>query len=202
MDTLEAIRSRRAVKAYDPTHQFTSEEEALLLDLAMQAPSSFNIQHWRIVNIVDPGLRKDIRGVAFDQAQVTDASLLFVLTADLMAWAKEPQRYWRNAPEEVQKMLVPWMEQFYKGEAELQRDEAMRSVGLIAQTIMIAAKGMGYDSCPMIGFNREAVAKMINLPGDHVIGMMIAIGKALKPAWPKPGFIAKEEAVVRDRFPG
>lgn len=201
MDTLEAIRSRRAVKSYDSTHRFTSEEEARLIDLAMQTPSSFNIQHWRIVNIVDPELRKEIRGAAFDQAQVTDASLLFVLTADQMAWSKEPQRYWRNAPEDVQNMLVPWMAQFYEGDTVLQRDEAMRSIGLIAQTIMIAARGMGYDSCPMIGFDRQAVAKMINLPHDHVIGMMIAIGKAMKPAWPKPGFISKDELVIRDRFP-
>jgi hypothetical protein len=36
-----------------------------------------------------------------DQAQMTDASLLILMTADLMAWAKELQRYWQNAPKEV-----------------------------------------------------------------------------------------------------
>ncbi len=42
-------------------------------------------------------LRKQIRAAAVDQAQVTDASLLIVLTADLKAWKKSPERYWRNA---------------------------------------------------------------------------------------------------------
>ena len=47
----------------------------------------------------DPDLRKQIRAAAWDQAQVTDASLLLVLCADLKAWEKDPARYWRDAPE-------------------------------------------------------------------------------------------------------
>lgn len=38
------------------------------------------------------------------------------------------------------------------------------------------------------------------LPTDHVIGNMITIGEAVKPAWPKPGRLPLEEAVVYDRF--
>lgn len=76
----------------------------------------------------------------------------------------------------------------------------MRSVGLIAQTMMIAAKGMGYDSCPMIGFDSQKVAELINLPSDHVIGMMLVVGKAVKPAGAKPGFLDKSEIVILDHF--
>lgn len=45
MHTFEAIRSRRAVKHFDPTHRLTQDEENMLIDLACQTPSSFNIQH-------------------------------------------------------------------------------------------------------------------------------------------------------------
>ncbi|MBK9586553.1 MAG: nitroreductase family protein [Alphaproteobacteria bacterium] len=200
MDTFQAIRERRSLKHYDPAHRMTQEEEDKLIDLAMQAPSSFNIQHWRLVKIIDPDLRKQIRAAAADQAQVTEASLLFVITADVKAWEKNPQRYWRNAPQAVQDVLVPWVKPFYEGKEQLQRDEAMRSVGFIAQTMMLAAKAMGYDSCPMIGFDADKVAQIINLPQDHVIGMMLAIGKATKPAWPKPGFIERKEMVIENKF--
>ena len=200
MDTFEAIRQRRAVKHFDPGHRPGDDEIARLMDLAIQAPTSFNMQNWRFVLVQDPELRKEIRAAANDQAQVTDASLLFVLCADLKAWEKEPQRYWRNAPQEVQDVLVPWMQPFYEGKEELQRDEAMRSVGIVAQTIMLAAKAMGYDSCPMIGFDPERVAKLIRLPEDHVIGMFVVVGKATKPAWPKPGQLPLEEVLVHDRF--
>ena len=35
---------------------------------------------------------------------------------------------------------------------------------------------------------------------DHVIGFMIAVGKAVKPAMPKGGQLALTEVVVYDRF--
>lgn len=200
MDTIEAIKTRRSLKHYDAEHRFTAEEEAQLIELAMQAPTSFNIQHWRLVKISDPQLRQQIRAAAVDQSQVTDASLLFVITADIKAWTKTPQRYWRNAPQSVQDILVPWIHPFYDGKEQLQRDEAMRSVGIVAQTLMLAARGMGYDSCPMIGFDADKVAELINLPADHAIGMMLAIGKASEPSWPKPGFNNKEDMVIENRF--
>ncbi len=200
MHTFDAIRSRRAVKQYDPTHRFTAAEEAELLDLAMQSPSSFNIQHWRLVKVSDPALRQAIRAAAWDQAQVTDASLLYVITADVKAWAKNPGRYWRNVPENIQSIMVPMIQPFYEGHEQLQRDEAMRSVGFIAQTLMLAARAMGYDSSPMIGFDAAKVAELIKLPSDHVIGMMLAIGKGTRPALPKGGFIEKSELLIENHF--
>ena len=61
MNAIEAIRQRRAVKHFDPNHRLTADELALLLDVAAQSPSSFNIQHWRLVNVVDPALRTQLR---------------------------------------------------------------------------------------------------------------------------------------------
>jgi nitroreductase len=200
METLEAIYARRAVKHYDPAHQFSDHEVERLFEAAIQSPTSFNIQNWRFVLVRDPELRKQIRAAAVDQAQVTDASLLVVMTADVKAWAKQPERYWRDAPPQVANMLVDWLRPFYEGKEQLQRDEAMRSCGIAGQTIMLAAKAMGYDSCPMIGFDAEQVARLINLPPDHVIGFMIAVGKATKPAWPKPGQLPLREVLVHDRF--
>lgn len=200
MDAIEAIRQRRAVKHFDPNHRFTLDEIKLLLDVAAQAPSSFNIQHWRIVNVTDTTLRAKLREAAFDQAQVTDASLLFVVCTDIKAWEKDPQRYWVNAPQEAQDVLVPWINPFYGGKEQLQRDEAMRSVGLILQTLMIGAKAMGYDSCPMIGFDIEKVGQLVNLPKDYAVGAMLVIGKGIQPAWPKPGFIPASEMVVENHF--
>lgn len=200
MNTIEAIKSRRSVKSYDTNFQIPAHDQNQLIELAMQSPSSFNIQHWRIVNVTNKETRAKIREFGNDQAQLTDASLLYVVTADLKAWQKEPQRYWRNAPQDVQDILVPWMKPFYDGKPELQRDEAMRSVGFIGQTMMLAAKAMGYDSCPMIGFDSDKVAELIKLPNDHAIGMILVIGKAAQPAWPKPGFIEKSEVLIENSF--
>ena len=200
MDVFDAINQRRSVKAFDPSHRLSAAEETKLLEAAIQSPTSFNMQNWRFVLIRSPELRTRIRAAAADQAQVTDAALLIMLTADLKAWRKSPERYWRNASPEIQKLVVGWMGPFYEGKEQLQRDEAMRSCGIAGQTIMLAAKAMGYDSCPMIGFDPVKVAEIINLPSDHVIGFMLAVGKAVKPARPKGGQLDRAEVVVQDRF--
>jgi nitroreductase len=200
MNTLDAIRERRAIKSFDPHHQFTEQEIEQLLDLAMQAPSSFNIQHCRLVNVTDKALRLKLREAAHDQSQVTDGSLLFVVTVDIKAWEKDPARYWVNAPKEAQDILVPWINPFYAGKEQLQRDEAMRSAGIMLQTMMLAAKGMGYDSCPMVGFDFDKVAELIHLPKDYAIAAMLVVGKGIKPAWPKPGFIPRSEVMIQNHF--
>lgn len=201
MDTFDAIYQRRSIKAYDPEHRLTSEEERRLFEAMIQAPTSFNIQHWRPVILRDPGLRERIRReFGNDQAQMTDASLLVLFTADTKAWSKDPGRYWKNAPQEVADLLVGWMGPFHEGREWLQRDEAQRSIGMAMQTLMLAAQAMGYQSCPMIGFDIDNVAALIQLPEDHVMGPMVAIGKGLKEAWPKPGQLTLDEILVENSF--
>lgn len=201
MTPLEAIETRRSVKHFDPAHQFTDEEIARLIGLAKLTPSSFNMQNYRFVLVRNPELRRQIRAVAWDQAQVTDASLLVIICADLTAHSNNPQRYWAHAPQEVQDILVPALRPFYDGKQTLIRDEAMRSSGFAGMTLMLAARGMGYDSCPMIGFDAEAVAKLINLPNNHVLSFMLAIGKQAKAAWPRGERLPDSEVVIHDRFP-
>jgi nitroreductase len=201
METFDAILNRRAIKAFDPEHRLTTEEERKLLEATIQSPTSFNIQHWRFVLVRDPELRAKIRkDFGNDQAQMTDASLLVIFTADVKAWQKEPGRYWQNAPQEVSDLLVGWMGPFHEGRDWLQRDEAQRSIGMAMQTLMLAAAAMGYESCPMIGFDIDEVAKLINLPEDHVMGPMVAIGKGTKDPWPKPGQLTLEELVFENSF--
>jgi len=200
MNVAEAIELRRSVKAFDPDHRMSEAEIERLMGLALLAPTAFNIQNWRFVLASDPALRKEIRRAAWDQAQVTDASLLVVLCADLKAWEKEPGRYWRNTQQPVQDFIVPAIGQYYAGREQVQRDEAMRSCGIAAMSLMLAAKEMGYDSCPMDGFDFDAVGKLVNLPQDHVIAMFVAIGKGVKEPWPRGGQLPKEEVVLIDRF--
>lgn len=200
MNTIDAIQSRRSVKHYDAGHKMSSEEVNEILSLSLLSPTAFNIQNWRFVVVDDDELRKEIRAASWDQAQVTDSSLFIVLCADLNSWKKEPERYWVNAPVEVQEILLPAIDAYYRGEDQVQRDEAMRSCGIAAQTLMLAAKSLGYDSCPMDGFDFEKVGQLIRLPDDHVIAMFVAIGKGTQEAWDRPGQLSLDEVVVKNVF--
>ncbi len=201
METFDAIYGRRSIKHYHPDHELTDDEINKLMEAAIQSPTSFNIQHWRFVLVRDKETREQLRAAAYNQAQVADASLLIVLTADLEAHGKEPDRYWRNSPPEVAEKLVKMLFGLYDKKPQLQRDEAMRSMGIAAQTIMLAAKDMGYDTGALVGYDPDKVAEIINLPEDHILGMMIVVGKAKQGAWGKPGQLSLEDVIVHDKFP-
>lgn len=200
MNVKEAIETRRAVKHFDTQHQMTDTEIDEILGLAILSPTAFNIQNWRFVVVSDPKLKEKIRAVSWDQAQVTDSSLFVILCADLRSWEKKPERYWANAPQGVQDFLLPAIDNYYQGKDQVQRDEAMRSCGMAAQTLMLAAKSMGYESCPMDGFDFDKVAELINLPSDHVVTMFVAIGKGTQEALPRGGQIPLNQAVIQNSF--
>jgi len=200
MNVSEAIDARRAVKHFDPEFQIPESEFKALIDNAMKSPTSFNIQHWRFVRVVDQDKRNAIRTAAWDQAQITEASDLLIICGDVSAWNKSPERYWRNAPQESKDMMVSMLKDFYDGREWIQRDEVMRSVGIAAQTLMLSAKEKGYDTCPMIGFDQDEVAKIINLPNDHAIGMIVVVGKAAKEAHPRAGSIEYTDALIENNF--
>lgn len=200
MNTKEAIVSRRSVKHYDPEHQMTEAEIRELMEHAILSPTAFNIQHWRFVQVQDADKREQLLKASYGQNQVMDASLVLVLCADLNAWEKQPERYWRNTPKAVQDVLLPTIENYYTNHHQAQRDECIRSVGIAAMNIMLMAKEMGYDSCPMDGFDFDKVARIINLPHDHIIVMMITIGKGVKPANNRPGQLPLNAVFKTDSF--
>lgn len=152
------------------------------------------------MRVVDTEKRQQIKAASWQQAQVTDASLLLVVCADLNAWEKQPERYWREAPQEVQDFFVPAIADYYTNHHQAQRDECFRSASIAAMSIMLMAKEMGYDSCPMDGFDFDEVAKIIDLPHDHIITMMVAVGKKKEDARPRAGQLPLNEVLLTDSF--
>ncbi len=200
MNVSTAITERRAEKVFDPAFIISDEAANDLLQKAILAPTAFNLQNWRIVQVKDPALRQKIREVAWNQDKVTDASLLFVLCADLNAWFKEPARYWAGAPQMYQDMLIPAIDAYYRDKPQVQRDEAMRSCGLLAMSIMLLGQEQGWHSCPMDGFDFDAVGKLINLPDDHVVSMMIAVGSRSQESFPRAGKLPLAEVYLENSF--
>ena len=200
MDIFEAIKTRRSIKSFDKNHKMTKDEIAKLLELAILSPTSYNIQNWRFVIVTDQTIKDKLSELSHGQPQVSEASLVIVLCADLNSWDKEPERYWKSIPKEPRNALVNSIRNSYNGKSEQQRDEAMRSCGMAAQTIMLAAKSMGYDTCPMKGFDYDAVGKTINLPDDHVISMMVVVGKKTKDFSPRGGQLPLSEITFENNF--
>lgn len=200
MDTFEAIRTRRAIKKFDSTYKMTPEQVKSLMELVILSPTSYNQQNWRFVTVTDQSVKEKISKAARDQAQPKDGSLVVVLCGNMSAWKDEPTRYWRNHPAEKQEQVKNSLARKYADSPQNRRDEAIRSCGFAAQTIMLAARQMGLDSCPMVGFEYDQLAEIISLPEDHLISMMVVVGKAAEPAAERGGQLALDEVVFENNF--
>ena len=200
MDVFEAIETRRAIKKFDPTYKMSQIDVKKLMEHVILAPTSYNQQNWRFVISTDQDVKEKISIAARGQAQPKDGSLVVVLCGNMDAWKTEPLRYWKNHPSEKQETVKAALERKYDGNPQNLRDEAVRSCGMAAQTIMLAAKQMGLDSCPMVGFEYDELANVINLPENHMIVMMVVVGKRVQDASQRGGQLPLDEVVFQNKF--
>ena len=179
----------------------SDSEISRLFELAVLTPTSYNIQNWRFVYTTDQHLKDTLSKMSYGQRQVSESSVVIILVADLCSWDKNPQRYWASLSESDQSNIIKEIRESYRNKPQQQQhDEAMRSCGMAAQTIMLASRSMGYDTCPMTGFDYDLVGKLINLPKDHVICMMIVVGKKIREPYPRGGQVPLSEIVFVDKF--
>ena len=200
MDVYEAVSTRRAIKKFDPNHKMSSDDIKKLMEHVILSPTSYNQQNWRFVYVTNQDVKEKISEAARGQAQPRDGSLVVVLCGDMTAWKTEPLRYWKNHPTEKQELVKASLERKYSTDEQAQRDEAIRSCGMAAQTIMLAARDMELDSCPMVGFEYDELAKVINLPDNHLIVMMVVVGKRAEDAAQRGGQLPLNEVAFENSF--
>jgi len=200
MNTFDAIEARRSVKKFDPEHKITEAEITQLMDATILSPTAFNIQNWRFVVVTDQAVKDQFKAIGWNQAQFSDCSALILVCGDQQAYEKDTQRYWASADEKTREVIVGMIQGYYGADQGLRRDENLKSGGMAAMTIMLAAQAMGYDSCPMSGFDFGKAEEIVNLPAHHDIIMSVAVGKSVETARSRGGQLPLEEVCFRDRF--
>jgi len=91
---------------------------------------------------------------------------------------------------------------FYENKEQLQRDEAIRSSSLVAMTLMFGAVNRGWDTCPMIGFDPEAVSKILKLDEFHIPVMLLTFGYRKEDPRPRSPRRPVAEVVKMDTLNG
>jgi len=195
MDTITTIEARRSNRHYDPTrnvHRSTIEE---LIRLASLAPSSFNMQHWKMVVVSDPERKKLLHKLAMNQPQVLDAAATLIVVGDPTAYQDAEihfQEWVRSGviDETRKEKYVKWAFEMYDPPtSQMARDEAIRSASLWAMAFMLAAKTKGLATGPMIGFDPAGVQQQFHIPAPLFPVMLLTLGYAA--GEPKPRLARK-----------
>jgi len=179
----EAIRVRRTTKRFkpDPIPEATLKE---LIALTLAAPSSYNLQPWRIVLIDDPAQKEALARAAWNQAQVTTAPVTFVFAVSVRGWEKTLDTTVKTASE-----LGAWPEKsanFIRGNVpgfmdslgDKQREYAIKDALIAATQLALAAESLGLNSCFMNGWIEDSVKEVIGARDnpDIAIALLLPIG--------------------------
>ena len=176
MEFSEIVQRRHSVKSYDPEKNISDAELRELFEEVVLSPSSYNLQHWTFIAVREPAMKQQLKEAAWGQSQMEDCSVAVLVCGKLDAYQDAPEIY-KDAPREVQEGMLPMINNFYEGKEQLQRDEALRSASLAAMTLMYSATSRGWATCPMIGFDPEAVCRLLHLTPNLVPVMFVVLGR-------------------------
>ncbi|RXT86164.1 nitroreductase family protein, partial [Pseudomonas syringae] len=128
--------------------------------------------------------------LAYGQKKVVDSAVTFIVCGTLnphqtIATSLKPSMDAGVIDKAIYDMWVGAVQGMYAENPQLQRDEAIRSGSLAAMTLMLAAKGQGLDSTPMIGFDPAAVAEAFNLSATEIPVMLVTVGYPGESNWPQ-----------------
>ncbi len=185
-----ALRQRTSVQHFDPKRPLSDAVIQDLVGYAIEAPSSFNIQHWRFLAIREAAAKEKLKGLAYGQQKVADAAVNFLILGDLkghelLADAYAPLVKAGAMDDKALGGLLGMANQSYANQAQPSRDEAIRSGSLAAMNLMTAAQAMGLVSAPMIGFDPAGVKKAFSIPEQLLPVILIAVGYPAPGNWPK-----------------
>ncbi|MCX7794276.1 MAG: nitroreductase family protein [Thermodesulfovibrionales bacterium] len=183
MDVIGAIRTRRSINFFDPSKKIPEDGLKELIEISNLAPSSFNLQPWKVIIVTDPEKKKILRKCAFDQPKVEEASAVLIIIADPASVEENIERVlnsWQQLGymrQEMRGVYKDMASKLYGEPASLKRKLfAVKNASLFAMTLMLAAKGLGFDTHPMDGFDEDCVKREFNIPEDKIIPMLIAVG--------------------------
>lgn len=187
MDVIDGIKSRRSINFFEPDLPMTEEKLRELIEVANLAPSSFNLQPWKVVVVRNPERKNALRKCAMNQAKVTEASAVLIMVADPEGLEKNEKKVldsWQGLgymKPEMRSTYSDMMKSLYGEKDSLKRRFfAVKNTSLFSMNLMLAAKGLGLETHPMDGFDEDCIKKEFHLPESCLIPMIIAVGAIKK----------------------
>ena len=186
----DVVRSRRSVRDFMPDVEIPKEELMAIIEEAMFAPNSTNLNSWRFLIVTEKEQKEALYEVSMQQPAVKGAAAAIILLGDLTAYtvanadeisAKAVAQ--GTMTEEIRQGINENVSWYYDVSEEQKREWLMLDQGLVAMQLMLSAKDRGYDTVAMSGFKTEAVRKLFNIEDHLVNGLIIPIGKAQTPGF-------------------
>lgn len=185
-DFTNIVMGRRSVRNYDENYKISKEEMSDMISEASLAPSSANMQPWRVIVVDTPEGKEKLRPlVRFNTLQNDTSSAMLLIFGDTQSYLYAEEIYntaveQGKMPAEVRdRQLETILSLFPTLSREMKVEIAKIDSSLFAMQFMLVARAHGYDTNPMAGFEADQLAKAFDVDEERYAPVMvISLGKA------------------------
>jgi len=180
---LKIVKERRSANKFIEDTVIPREDFNDIFRELSLAPSAFNLQHARYYVVEDKSLTEKVYDASFKQYKIKTASATIIVTGDKNAYLSADKIYEGSMmlgmlDKTEYEIMINTIKSLYEGWGEsFQHDEAIRNASLSAMLFMLLAKDKGWDTCPMIYFDKDKIKQALDIPENEVPAIMITIGK-------------------------
>jgi nitroreductase len=160
MDLLTLVKKSRSYRRFDETYHIDRKTLWGLVELAQYSPTGANLQPIKFWLSNSP----DVNNQIFPQ----------------LSWAGALENW--NGPQEGER---PTAYIIILGDKEIRKVPGVDH-GIAAQSIMLGAAELGLGGCMIGSIKREALQKILNIPEQYEILLILALGKPVEKVVTEP----------------
>lgn len=158
---LQLIEERQSVRKFDLSKTVEKEKIIQCVEAARLAPSACNAQPWKFIVIDEPELRKNVAEQTYGPFMkfnkfVIEAPVIVVVTIEKQNFNSRFGSSYKNI------------------------DFPLIDIGIASQQFCLQAQELGLGTCMLGWFNEKPIQKLLNIPKQRKIGMLIALGYAVE----------------------
>jgi len=166
---IDNLEWRRAVKHFSPGEV----DYEPIYSAMLNAPSSFGLQPYKVLVVHNQDKKKELRGASYNQAQVEESYVLFVLCA-MKDVEKRVDQYISESGAATKKEIISGFLENLPNKEEWAKRQAYIALGYG----MAAASERMITTCPMEGFDAAAYSKILEIDEGLLPCALLAVGRA------------------------
>ncbi|OGR09715.1 MAG: NAD(P)H-dependent oxidoreductase [Desulfobacterales bacterium RIFOXYA12_FULL_46_15] len=191
---IKALNFRHACKEFDSRKKISKGHMEMILTAAHLSPSSFGMEAWKFIVISSDEAKKALRLACWNQPQIADASHVIIICA--RPKAADPSSDYvrmnferRGLPEDATKAYI----EKYKNHMETEVFPRMSAYAWCAKqcyialaNIMTTAASEEIDTCPIEGFEKDWVEKVLHIDTqEYEVAVIVALGYRVREQPPR-----------------
>lgn len=179
MTVQEINLMRRSIQFFDKNRPIDMELVKRVIGEAVYAPSSYNLQPWRVVLVHSKEQKELLYNLAYQQDKILDAPITLIIVADKEAY-KRHNKVWdfiaEETSEENVQSTIERLSKRYDDNEVAKTKSAHTNTSLFSMNLMLLLKAYGLDSHPIGGMKVNEVKKAFDIKDHEDINMAISVG--------------------------